>query len=98
VVATATVATRRSVSQKMGLFITVNGELNKVYLCQKIISECCELVKLYHSSCSSFRHTVVTSKVLAHNYEVKTNVVPKELVLEASATWVDAIHSQLNST
>jgi len=56
------------------------------------------LVKLYHSSCSSFRHTVVTSKVLAHNYEVKTNVVPKELVLEASATWVDAIHSQLNST
>ena len=35
-------------------FIMVNGELNKVSLCQKIIIECCELVKLgCHINCSA---------------------------------------------
>jgi len=37
---------------KKKLFIVVNAELNKVSLCQKIISECCGLVKLCHINCS----------------------------------------------
>jgi len=42
----------------------VNEELNKVLLGQKILSECCELMKLCDINCSCpvfLRHTVVSS-------------------------------------
>jgi len=52
-VATVLMETRQLVlaNLKKKLFIVINGELNRVSV-PKIISERCELVKLYHINCS----------------------------------------------
>jgi len=66
-VATVVMETAQLVLSQFKNFIVVNGELNKVSLCQKIVSERCELVKLCHIYCSGpifLRHTVYTCQVL----------------------------------
>jgi len=60
-VATVVVETTQLVLSQFKNFIVVNGEVNKVSLCQKIISERCELVTLCYIDCSVpvfLRHTV----------------------------------------
>jgi len=65
-VATVVMKTTQLVlSQFENFFYCASGELNKVSLCKKIISERCELVKLCHINCSGpvFWDTVEYSRV-----------------------------------
>jgi len=69
------------------LFIVVNGELNKV---PKIISERCELVKLWDINCSSpffLWHTVVTSPILTTVLLWPTHYCYKNYWLEISTSF-----------